>query len=161
MHNNFKYQVKLFCIVFFPPYYIYIYIYIYTCIYLYICIYIYIYIYAGGTTIVSQVQRSLKIYSIIVSLIWRHLCRVNFRRFWSLTSARGHYLPQSDESHASCEATKLGETVTSHAWLLNRLTTIRKYWFLKTRWIHEFLKESDLGKLWPLTHVFSKVVTEN
>ena len=48
---NFKYQVMLFCIVFFPQYiylsiylylYIYIYIYIYLSIYLYLSIYIYI-----------------------------------------------------------------------------------------------------------------------
>ena len=64
--------------------------------------YIYIYIYCGKKTmennftwylkfhasrptIFSQVQRSLKIYSTMVSLIWGHLCRVHFHRFRSLT----------------------------------------------------------------------------
>ena len=56
----------------------------------------YLKFHAGGPTRFSQVQRSLNIYSIMVSLIWRRLCRVHFHRFRSLTSARGHYLPQSD-----------------------------------------------------------------
>ena len=97
---------------------IYIYIYMHIHIYMHILIYAYIYnihyiyycwkkmlqnnftwylkFHAGGLTIFSQVQRSLKIYSIMVSLIWRHLCRVHFHRFRSLTSASGYYLPQSD-----------------------------------------------------------------
>ena len=53
----------------------------------------YLKFHAGRLTIFSQVQRSLKIYSIMVSLIWHHLCRVHFHRFQSLTSAMGHYLP--------------------------------------------------------------------
>ena len=56
----------------------------------------YLKFHAGGLTIFSQVQRSLKIYSIMISLIWRHLCSVHFQRFRSLTSASGYYLPQSD-----------------------------------------------------------------
>ena len=50
----------------------------------------------GGPTIFSQVQRSLKIYRVMVPLIRHNLCRVHFNRFRSLTSAKGHYLPQSD-----------------------------------------------------------------
>ena len=121
----------------------------------------YLKFHASGATIFRQVQRSLKIYSMMVSLIWRHLCRVHFQRFCSLTSLRGHYLPQLDESHVSCETTKLGETVISCAWLLIRLTTTRKHWLPKTSWIHELLKQSDPGKLWTLTHVCLKAVTEN
>ena len=34
-----------------------------------------------------------KIYSIVASLIWRHLCRVHFHGFRSLTNARNHYFP--------------------------------------------------------------------
>ena len=37
-----------------------------------------------GTTIIQ------KIYSIMVSLIWCHLCRVHFHSFRRLTSARDH-----------------------------------------------------------------------
>ena len=47
----------------------------------------YLKFHAGGPTIFSQVQRSLIIYSIMVSLIWHQLCRVHFHRFRSLTSA--------------------------------------------------------------------------
>ena len=102
----------------------------------------YLRFHVGDPTIFSQAQRSLKIYSIILSSIWRHLGRVHFHRFRKLTSARGHYLPQSDKSHVKCEATKLGETVTSYAWQLIRLTTTGKHWFRKPSWIHDPLKQS-------------------
>ena len=51
----------------------------------------YLKIHASGPTIFCQVQRSLKIYSKMVSLIWRHLCRVHFHSFGSLRSARGEF----------------------------------------------------------------------
>ena len=44
----------------------------------------------------------------------------------------------------SCEVTKLGETITSYTWSLNRVTTTGKHWFPKPCWIHKFLKRSDL-----------------
>ena len=47
----------------------------------------YLKFHASGPTIFSQVQRSLKIYSIMISLICRHLCRVHFHRFRSIASA--------------------------------------------------------------------------
>ena len=71
----------------------------------------YLKFHAGWPTIFSQVQRSFKIYSIMLSLIWHHLCMVHFHRFESLMSTRGHYLPQSDQSHVRCEVSKLRETV--------------------------------------------------
>ena len=118
----------------------------------------YLKFHARWPTIFSQVQRSLKIYSIMVSLIWHHLCMLHFHRFQSLMSTRGHYLPQSDQSHVRCEVSKLREIFT---WLPNRLTATGKRWFLKPSWIHKLLKQSDCGKLWPLTHSCSKAVTEN
>ena len=115
----------------------------------------YLKFHAGGRTIFSQIQQLLKIYSIIVSLIWRKLCRVNFPRFWSLTSVRVHYLAQSDWSHVSCEVTKLRTTVTSYAWSLNRLTTTWKHWFPKTSWIHELMKQ--LPKIWSFQELVNSV----
>ena len=53
-----------------------------------------------------------------------------FKVYQKTVFARG-LIPQSDQSHVSCEAIKLGETVTSYAWLLNRLTTAGEYWFPK------------------------------
>ena len=47
---------------------------------------------SGPTIFQPRYNDHQKIYSTMVFLIWRHLCRVHFHSFRSLTSGRNHYL---------------------------------------------------------------------